>query len=185
MSLPLDYRVWAFFCIRMIQYWLSVELSHFQGQIWAINSSHWWLIYLFFSFSHCQLLCYAQILKVLFFNANWYILTFLNLDTLTFFTSICFLDVKINITARVKDVRIASRFYQRLVFSYAFCFVKIMHLLNPKPYFQRIFYLSLPCNNGIRWQEWNLHERWLYSSAHHSLWRAYHIHLSYPVLRYQ
>ena len=139
----------------------------------------------FFSFSHCQLLCYAQILKVLFFNANWYILTFLNLDLLTFFTSICFLDVKINITTRVKDVRIVSRFYRRLVFSYAFCFVKIMHLLNPNPYFQRSFYLSLPCNNGIRWQEWNLHERWLHSSAHHSLWRAYHVHLSYPVLRYQ
>ena len=49
MSLPLDYRVWAFFCRRVIQYRLLVELSHFQGQILPINSSRWWSIYLFFS----------------------------------------------------------------------------------------------------------------------------------------
>ena len=46
-SLSLDYRTWAFFCRRMIQYWLTVELSYFQGQIWPINSSHWCSIYLF------------------------------------------------------------------------------------------------------------------------------------------
>ena len=31
----------------------------------------------FFFFSHCKLSCYVQIMKILLFDANWYILTFL------------------------------------------------------------------------------------------------------------
>ena len=81
-------------------------------------------------------------MKFLFFNADWYILTFLNLDLLTFLTSICFGDVKFNIITLVKDVTVVSRFDPRLVFSYAFFFVKIVHLLNVKPCFQ-IFFICL------------------------------------------
>ena len=58
------------------------------------------------------------------------------------FSSICFGDVKINIITHVKDVTVVSRFDPWLVFSYAFFFVKIIHLCNAKPCFQ-IFFICL------------------------------------------
>ena len=57
MPLLLDYREWAFFCRRIIQYRLSVELSHFQGQIRPINSSHWCSLYFFLLALQASLLC--------------------------------------------------------------------------------------------------------------------------------
>ena len=38
----------------------------------------------FLLFLHCKHLCYVQIIKILFFNSNWHILTFLNIDLLHF-----------------------------------------------------------------------------------------------------
>ena len=81
-------------------------------------------------------------MKVLFFNVNLYIWTFLNLDLLALFTSICFWDVKINIATLVKDIMVVSGFDPRLVFSYGFFFVKIIHLCNAKSCIQ-IFFICL------------------------------------------
>ena len=58
-------------------------------------------------------------------------------------------DVKINIITRVKDVTVVSRFDPRLVFSYAFFFVKIIHLLNTKPCFQIFFIYLCPAIIGF------------------------------------
>ena len=82
-----------------------------------------------------------QIIKVILFNANWYILTFLNLDLVAFFTLICFWDVKINFITR----------HPKLIFSYAFFFVKIIHLCNAKPCLQ-IFCICL-CPSIMRFDD--------------------------------
>ena len=91
--------------------------------------------FIFFLFvSHCKLFCYVQIVMVLFFSSH-----FSNRSV----------DVKINIITRVKDVTVVSRFDPRLVFSYAFFFVKIIHLLNTKPCFQIFFIYLCPAIIGF------------------------------------
>ena len=150
MSLPLDYRASAFLLQK------NDPISAF-GRVITFSRSNTTNKQLslvinfsfFLFFSHCKLLCYVHIMKVLFFNASWYILTFLNFDLLAFLTSICFWDVKINIITRVNNVTIVSRFYPRLVFSYAFFFVKIIHLLNAKPCFQIFFICLCPAIMGF------------------------------------
>ena len=124
-------------------------------------------------FLHCKLLCYVQIMKAIFFNANWCVLTLLKLDLLEFFTLMCFWDEKINIITRIKDVTVVSRFDPRLVFSDTFFFVKIIHPCNVKPCFQIFFICLCPTIMGFKWQKRNLYERWFRSSADHSLWHAY------------
>ena len=76
-------------------------------------------------------------------------MTFLNLDLLTFFTSFSFGGVKFNIIIGVKDVTVASRFDPRLVFSYAFFLVNIIHLLNVKPCLQILFICLCPAIMGF------------------------------------
>ena len=101
----------------------------------------------FFFFS--RIASFPAFPKILLFDANWYILTFLNLDLLTFFTSICFADVKFNIIICVKDVTVASRFDPSPVFSYAFFFVKIITLLNSRSCFQIFFICLCPAIMGF------------------------------------